>query len=191
VTGNNQANTNQAPALTEQATIATPAAIPPQTAMNAPPPQQQQGGEQLTPMDELLETVYGDHVRADDGSQQNGGVMTDRTWQSYWKRMAQVTPSHYAIPKGIVGWHFLMILTNEFRAVRVDRTTNLEKPLVFVLIVLPKTPGVQMAKDIRMRLQQRMDLWSQECYAALVNDMEAEALSRVGTSPEPDEETRA
>jgi len=84
-----------------------------------------------------------------------------------------------------------MILTQEFRAVRVNRTTNSEKPLVVVLVVLPKTTGVWTAKDIRMRLQQRMDLWNRGCHAALVDDTEAEALSRVGTGPEPDEEIQA
>jgi len=75
--------------------------------------------------------------------------------------------------------------------VRVDRTSNSEKPLVFVSVILTKTTGVRTAKDIWTCLQQCMDLWAQGCYAALVNDTEAEALSREGTSPEPDDETRA
>ncbi len=48
-----------------------------------------------------------------------------------------------------------------------------------------------MAKDIRLHLQQRIDLWTQGCHATLINDTEAEALSRVGTGPELDEETWA
>jgi len=51
-----------------------------------------------------------------------------------------------------------MILTNEFQVVRVDQTMNLEKPLVFIMVILPKTTGVFMAKDIQLCLQQWMDL---------------------------------
>jgi len=105
--------------------------------------------------------------------------------------MTQVMPSHYAMPKGVVGRQFLTILTNKFQAVRVDHTSNLEKTLVFVSVILPKTTGVQMAKDIRTRLQQQIDLWIQGCYATLVNDTEAEALSWIGTSPEPNDQTHA
>jgi len=36
-----------------------------------------------------------------------------------------------------------------------------------------------------------MDLWQQGNYAALMDDMEAESLARIGTTPEPDEEMHA
>jgi len=48
--------------------------------------------------------------------------------------------------KVFVGRQFLTILTNKFHAVRVDQTSNSEKPLIFVSIILPKTMGVWMAK---------------------------------------------
>jgi len=69
-------------------------------------------------------------------------------------------------------------------------TSNLEKPLVFVAVILPRTTGVRSAKDIRLWINQQMDLWQQGNYAALVDDTEAEALARIGTPPEPTEETR-
>jgi len=102
--------------------------------------------------------------------------------------MAQIAPSHYDVPKGTAGRRFLTILTHEFEQVRVGRTSNSEKPLVFVAVILPKTPTVRRAKDIRLRLMQRMDLWEQGEYHALVDDTEVEALSRVGTTMSPDEE---
>jgi len=82
-----------------------------------------------------------------------------------------------------------MILTDAFQEVRVDHKANSEKPLVFVSVILPKTTGVQMVKDICMQLMQQMNLWNHGCYAALINDTEAEALGRAGTSPEHDNET--
>jgi len=112
-------------------------------------------------------------------------------WQKYWRRMAQIAPIHYTVPKGVVGRRFLTVLTHEFRTARVARTTNSEKPLVFAAVILPRTTGVWSAKDIRLRMNQRMDLWQQGNYAALVDDMEAEALARIGTPPEPTEETCA
>ncbi len=99
-------------------------------------------------MDKLLVAVYRDHIRADDGSLLDGGIAMDRTWQSHWRRMTQITPTHYSVPKGAVGRQFLTILTNEFHAVRVDCKVNSEKPLVFVSVILPKTTGSRTAKDI-------------------------------------------
>jgi len=148
-------------------------------------------GNHLTPADRKLDTVFGDIIHPNDGTHLDGGVQEDRLWQARWRRMAQIAPTHYAVPRGAVGRRFLTILTNEFRTAREGRTSNSEKPIVFVSVILPKTPGVRAAKDIRQRLQQRMDLWIQGNYAALVDDTEAESLARVGTPPEPDEETRA
>jgi len=189
--GNPTANQATETALTEPEPGADPPAESREATKANPPPQGAAGEEGLTPTDKLLVAVYGDHIRTDDGSLLDGGIATDRTWQSHWWRMTHVTPTHYSVPKGAVGWRFLMILTNEFHAVRVDRKANLEKPLVFVSVILPKTTGIRTAKDIHTRLTQRMDLWNQGCYTALMDDTEAEALGKVGTSPEPDEDTRA
>jgi len=84
VIGPTQATQPPDPAPTGTAEESTPAANPPPAEATEAPPQDQHGGEDLTPVDKLPDTVYGDHVRADDGSHQDGGVATDHTWQSYW-----------------------------------------------------------------------------------------------------------
>ncbi len=126
--GNPTANQATETALTEPEPGADPPAESREATKANPPPQGAAGEEGLTPTDKLLVAVYGDHIRADDGSLLDGGITTDRTWQSHWRRMTQVTPTHYSVPKGAVGRRFLTILTNEFRAVRVDRKANSEKP---------------------------------------------------------------
>jgi hypothetical protein len=145
---------------------------------------------QLTPADELLDSVLGDHVHSNDGRHLTGGVTDDCRWQTRWQRMVQISPTRYSVPKGTVGRRFLTILTNEFRQVR-ERKWNSERPLVFVAVVLQTTPEVRRARDIRQRLSRRMDLWEQGCHAALVDDTEAEVGSRGTSTRAPDDETLA
>jgi len=101
-----------------------------------------------------LDAIYGDHIHVYNGSLLNGGIPMDWMWQAYWQQMTQIPPIHYSVPKGVVGRHFLTILTHKFQAMQVAQTSNLEKPLVFAAIILPKTPGVRAAKDICLCMQQ-------------------------------------
>ncbi|KAI2490762.1 hypothetical protein MHU86_23809 [Fragilaria crotonensis] len=95
--------------------------------------------------------------------------------------MAQIATTRYQAPAGRVGRRFIATLTSEFRGVR-ERRWNSERPLVFVATVLQTTQGVRRAKDIRSRLAQRMDLWDQGHFKALVDDAEGEVLSRQPSS---------
>ena len=144
----------------------------------------------VTEADQLLDTAYGDHVHDNAGTHLNGGVANDALWQRRWRRMAQLATTRYQAPPGKVGRRFLTILVAEFRGVR-DRLWNSERPLVFVATVLQTTPGVRRAKDIRKRLAQRMDLWNQGQFKALVDDAEGEVLSRLSSSRPPDDEAQA
>jgi hypothetical protein len=147
-------------------------------------------GYQPTAADLLLDTIYGDHVHDNDGTHLDGGIANDAFWQGRWKRMAQLATTRYLVPKGKVGGRFLTILISEFQGVR-DPRWNSEHPLVFVATVLQTTPGVRRAKDIRTPLTQRMNLWDQGQYKALVDDTEAEALRRDPSSGPLDDDTRA
>ena len=144
----------------------------------------------VTAADRLLDSAYGDHVHDNDGTHLQGGFSDDALWQRRWRRMAQIATTRYQAPAGRVGRRFLTVLTSEFRGVR-ERRWNSERPLVFVATVLQTTPGVRRAKDIRSRLAQRMDLWDQGHFKALVDDAEGEVLSRQPSSRPPDEEARA
>lgn len=94
------------------------------------------------------------------------------------------------MPSGKVGKGFLAALTAEFRGVR-ERKWNSERPLMIVATILQSTPGVRQAKDIRLRISQRLDLCSQGHYQALVDDTEAEVLSRHPSSRPPKDDTIA
>ncbi|KAI2493422.1 hypothetical protein MHU86_21121 [Fragilaria crotonensis] len=144
----------------------------------------------VTAADRLLDDALGDHVHDNDGTHLHGDYSDDALWQRRWRRMAQIATTRYQAPAGRVGRRFLAILTSEFRGVR-ERRWNSERPLVFVATVLQTTPGVRRAKDIRLRLAQRMDLWDQGHFKALVDDAEGEVHSRQPTSRPPDEEARA
>ncbi|KAI2504762.1 hypothetical protein MHU86_9698 [Fragilaria crotonensis] len=144
----------------------------------------------VTAADRLLDAAYGDHVHDNAGTHLHGDFSDDALWQRRWRKMAQIATTRYQAPAGRVGRRFIAILTSEFRGVR-ERRWNSERPLVFVATVLQTTQGVRRAKDIRSRLAQRMDLWDQGHYKALVDDDEGEVLSRQPSSRPPDEEARA
>jgi hypothetical protein len=147
-------------------------------------------GFHLTQADRRLDAVFGDHPHHNDGRHLDGDIPQDLRWQRFWRRLAYISPTHYAAPKGRVGRRFVATLAREFKGVQA-RQWNSEHPLVFVSVVLQTTPGVKRARDIRQRLEQRMNLWDQGQFAALVDDTEAEVLGRVGTGLPPDEETKA
>jgi hypothetical protein len=139
------------------------------------------------PVDHLLKAVYGDWPHHNDGCHLDGGVNGDVVWQRRWRRIADLSSTHYSVPKGKVGRRFINILVLEFRGVQA-RTWNSERPLV---LSAKTTPGVKRARDIQMRLTHRMDLWYEGKFIALVDDTKTEVQSRHGSQPVPDEETLA
>ena len=138
----------------------------------------------------LLEAVYGDWPHHNDGRHLTGRVEGDAAWQRRWRRIVDLSTTHYSAPKGKVGRRFISTLAKEFRGVQA-RTWNSERPLVFVAVVLQTTPGVKRARDIRKRLTHRMDLWDEGKFIALIDDTETEVQSRHGSHPVPTEETQA
>ena len=104
-----------------------------------------------TEADAHLDKIFNDHVHQNNGSHLHGDVADDDAWQRRWKTIVQVTPRRYNAPKGRVGRRFVSLLAQEFHGVR-QRKWNSERPIVFVAVVLQKTPGVTAAHDIRRRL---------------------------------------
>ena len=70
----------------------------------------------------------------------------------------------------------------------IDRSWNLEIPLVFAHIVLTKTLVVCRAKEIRARITRWMDLWERGLHAVLVGDAKAEGAAREGRAASGGEE---
>jgi hypothetical protein len=68
---------------------------------------------------------------------------------------------------------------------------NSERPLVYVAVILQTAPGVKRARDIRRRLEHRINLWYEGKFTALVDDTEAEVQSRHGSHPVQDDELKA
>ena len=85
----------------------------------------------------------------------------------------------YTPPKGGVGKRFVTRLAAEFKGVR-ERKWNSERPLIFAACVLRRKPGTIQAKDIRRRVENRLNLWEAGKFNALVQDIEAAAMQSVG-----------
>ena len=119
------------------------------------------------------------------GTHLDGGVTTDALWQRRWRRMVQLPTTRYQAPGGKVGRRFLTILVAKFRGVR-ELHWNSERPLVFIATVSQTTQGVRRAKDICRRLAQRMDLWDQGHFKAVVDDTKGEVMSQCPSSRPPD-----
>ena len=96
----------------------------------------------------------------------------------------------YSAPQGRVGRRFVDTLAREFEGVE-ERRWNSERPLVFAAVILQSTPEVKKSKDIRARLEHRMDLWDKRKFATLVTDTVQTARSNVATRREPTEESKA
>jgi hypothetical protein len=130
-------------------------------------------GYEPTPADQLLASIYGDYVHSNDGCHLDGGVTDDHRWQWRWRRVVQHSPTRYSVPRGRIGRRFLATLTREFRGVR-QRHWNSERPLVYAAVILQASPGVRRARNIRRRLERRMDCWDQGHFTALIDDSKAE-----------------
>ena len=126
-------------------------------------------GATLAEADLLLDRIYGDHPHDNDGTHLDGGVPDDALWQHRFDQLSVRSPSHYSLPNGRVGKRFVRLLTEEFASV-LTRDCNSEKPLVFVMVILQKDPMVRKARDIRRRLEQRLDHWEEGDFDLLVSD---------------------
>merc|ERR1711884_89602 len=115
-------------------------------------------GYELTEADRLLDSVYGNHAHANNGTHLNGGILDDRKWQKRWKKVVQVSSHWFKVPQGRTEQRFLSLLTEEVKGVR-ERKWNSERPLVFVVVVLQTDSGVKRLKDIRAKIEGQMDLW--------------------------------
>ena len=104
-----------------------------------------------------------------------GGIADDAVWQHCWRRLAAQSASWYATPSGAVGCQFTAILAAELQGV-LGRSWNSERPLVFSHVVLTKTLGICRAREIRVRITRRMDLWERGQHVGLVGNDEAEGV---------------
>ena len=147
-------------------------------------------GEPLSRADLLLRRVYGDFSHDGDGCDLDRGIQGDQVWQSRWRRLAALTFPRNMVPQGKQGNAFLLELAAELDGVREGKW-NSERPLVFFAVMLQRSPGVTRAKDIRAAIQQRLRMWQEAKYDALVDNAESIAWNNASTKPSATSEDSA
>ena len=122
-----------------------------------------------TPEDLRLREVYGNWVHGNPGTHLNGGVANDSAWQAWWRDLAVMPSRRYDAPSGKVGCRFVGMLGTEMQGVR-DRRWNLERFIVFQMVILQRARHVTAYHAIRRRIEKRLDAWGASKRAILVED---------------------
>ena len=137
------------------------------------------GTQQSTECDEKLIAVYGDTTHRNDGRHLHGGVADDVVWQERYDRVVAHPHKLYFPPQGQVGKQVVATYARELKGVR-ERRWNSERPLVFLTCILRRRPGCTRSKDIKRRVENRLRLWEEGKYDALVQDVTNLALNDSG-----------
>ena len=111
-----------------------------------------------TPEDLRLREVYGDWVHQNPGTHLDGGISEDGRWQRWWRDLSVMPPHRYDAPSGKVGRRFVNILVRELRGM-LDRRWNAERFIVFQTVTLQRARHVTASRDIRRRIENRLDAW--------------------------------
>ena len=96
-----------------------------------------------------------------------------------WRQLAAQSASWYSTPPDKLGHRFTAVLATEWRGV-LGRKWNSERPLVFAHVVLTKTLDACKAREIRARIDRRLDLWERGSHAGLVGDALTEGRAQEG-----------
>ena len=126
-------------------------------------------GYVLTSEDLRLREVYRYWVHGNRGTHLDSGIAEDRTWQGWWHDLAIMPSRRYKAPCGKVGRRYVNVLVRDLRGV-LDRRWNLERFNVFQMATLQRARHVTASRDIRRRIEKRLDTWEAENHAMLVDD---------------------
>jgi hypothetical protein len=135
-------------------------------------------GATILEADLKLMKVYGDYIHQNDGTHLDGGLQDDSVWQERWRRLIILPSQHYDAPSGSVGCHFVHILTEELEGICCQKW-NLERFLVFQMVVLQHSKEVKTSYAIRRQLTMQMDAWEADKFTMLVQDTECTALAQL------------
>jgi hypothetical protein len=138
------------------------------------------GHQVLHPCHNQLVLVYGDSIHCNDGRHLDGGVADNSVWLRRYDRVVAHPHTMYNPPKGGLDQWVLSTMGREFGGVH-ERRWNSERTLVFAACVLRKSPGVIRARDIKRRVERRLQLWTDGHYNALVQDIVGEAMKGAGS----------
>ena len=122
--------------------------------------------------------MYGDVVQQNDGTHLDGGIQDDAKWQSYWHQTIGLPPQRYTAPNGRVGRLFIGALTKELLGIQ-ERRWNSERFIVFLAVILQRSPEAKRARDIRSRIETRLKSWSQGDFEMLVEDTVRTSISLI------------
>ena len=111
-----------------------------------------------TQEDLRLREVYEDWVHGNPGTHLDGGVKEDGLWQGWWRDLAVMPPRRYEAPIGTGGRRFVNALAEELRGI-CDRQWNSERFVVFQTVTLQRARHVTTSRDIRRRIERRLDAW--------------------------------
>ena len=122
-----------------------------------------------TPEDLRLREVYVYWVHGNPGTHLDGGIAKDGKWQGWWRELAVTPERRYKAPSGKVGRRFVNVLVREMRGV-LDRQWNSERFIVFHMVALQRARHVTAYRNIRRRIEKRLDAWEAGHFAMLVED---------------------
>ena len=117
-----------------------------------------------TPEDLRLQEVYRDWVHGNPGTHLDGG-----TWQGWWRDLAVMPSRRYEAPIGKVGRRYVNAFVGELRGVG-DRRWNSEQFIVFQTVMLRRARHVTASREIRRRIEKRLDAWEAGSYTMLVEE---------------------
>jgi hypothetical protein len=67
------------------------------------PPSDDSPSATLSDADQMMNTVFGDHIHQNDGTHLDGDIVYNATWQDYWRWLVFCPNQPYQLPKGNVG----------------------------------------------------------------------------------------
>lgn len=85
---------------------------------------------------------------------------------------------HYSVPKGRIGRLFIQALADEMNGI-ISRKWNAEKMIVFIAVILQRSRDVKKSRDIRRRIERRLEEWSNGKFDMLLQDTVRTNLSLI------------
>ena len=124
-----------------------------------------------TAIDDKFDLVYGDHIHQNDGTHIHGDIPDDSLWQSYYNHLVSYPCTHFPLPRGLLGERFINTAASLLEGM-VNNTNNSEQFLVFIMVILQRTPTIHGTRAIKTHLTQRLDAWDRQEYQMLVTETE-------------------
>ena len=96
-------------------------------------------------------------------------MQEDGLWQGWRRDLTVMPPCQNKSSSRKVGRRYVNALADELRGI-CDRRWNLERFIVFQTVTLQRARNVTASRDIRRRIEQRLDAWEAGQYKMLVED---------------------